>query len=209
MTVPVFSQKDLTEGKAKVVSLCQKNADLIDEVTVNDPGMLLFLQQTITQKLNIGRLFFKEPRDIRVEPYFSAVLSPKFPMIHGDKATGAELDASNQQMDLSMVASHVETIAVHAPYCYMTVGNICKFASTSLPIEKKFRPNGPCHMNCSTMFEVTTAHQKERELQLLRIGRTVYYYNGLVTYSSVNPDRTIYFPVNEIYRMLEKEAHCQ
>lgn len=208
LTVPVFSQKDFVAGKSLIVSLCRRNSDLIDEVTVNDPGMLLFLQQNnIHQKLNVGRLFFKEPRDIRVRTYFSDVLSPEFPLICDANIGGAELDLNSQQLDLSKVASHMVTVAVHSPYCYMSVGNICKFASTSLPIEKKFRPNGPCQMDCSIIFERTIVNQNDCELQLVRIGRTIYYYNGNVVYNSVKPDREIYFPVNEVYRLLGKGVH--
>ena len=54
LTIPIFSQKELAEGKERVLELCRRWGKLIDEATCNDLGMLNILKQNGSQKLNMG-----------------------------------------------------------------------------------------------------------------------------------------------------------
>ncbi len=76
LTIPVFSEKDLKKGKEKIDRICLEGINIIDEITVNDIGMLAFLQNKNTVRLNLGRLFFKDSRDCRIPDYMNGCLTP-------------------------------------------------------------------------------------------------------------------------------------
>ena len=71
LVLPIFSEKDLKLAKKKIIKILQNSKSVIDEVTVNDFGMLTYIQSKFDKKVNLGRLFFKDPRDVRVNEYYS------------------------------------------------------------------------------------------------------------------------------------------
>ena len=77
LCVPVFSQLYLDAGKKLILSILDKYGDIVDEVTVNDIGMLEFATQLNSLKVNVGRMMNKDARDIRYDGYFNLSHKPE------------------------------------------------------------------------------------------------------------------------------------
>ena len=54
LVVPVFSQNTLCKGKQRIYEICECLESLIDEVTVNDLGMLYHIETLNKYKVNLG-----------------------------------------------------------------------------------------------------------------------------------------------------------
>ena len=76
LVIPVFTEKYLIKGKDKIDELA--NSKEIDEITVNDYGMLEYINEKYNIKINMGRIFFKDYRDPRYEEYFNRDWTPKY-----------------------------------------------------------------------------------------------------------------------------------
>lgn len=198
LVLPIFSEKDLDFAKEKISKLLQNSEIIIDEVTVNDFGMLSYVQGRFTMKVNLGRLFFKDPRDVRISEYYlhkgnvntSSVLKN---IVDISKINYIEIDETNRTVDVADVFN----IAVHVPFCFMTTGNICKYASVNKSLEFKYRPNDKCGQECSYIYEHYSEIYNGTSIELYRVGRTVYSY--MIERSNVkNKKREIYFPFIEI-----------
>ncbi len=102
-------------------------------------------------------------------------------------------------IDLSALNGSEYCVGLHAPFCYMTTGNICKFASIHYPVVQKFRPNLSCGMECAHVIDFYSGHvmQTDCDPLLIRIGRTLYFKNESVQTIGRFFDRIIYFPVKE------------
>ena len=205
LVLPVFSEKNLISGKKKTLEIIQNVPGIIDEITVNDVGMLQWLKRKEVTRINLGRLFFKEPRDCRMPEYFQKSLVPSLlTLLYDDywsdfKISGVELDATNQVIDINCIKNNDIDVGIHLPYCYMTTGNICKFASVHKRIEQKFRPNLECMMECMYMKDIYSkhVHQTNCDPVLYRLGRTVYFKVSSVDFEGKKPKRILYFPVDE------------
>lgn len=205
LTIPVFSEKDLEKGKEKIEKICLEGINIIDEITVNDIGMLAFLQNKSTLRLNLGRLFFKDSRDCRIPDYMNGCLTPALLTHLSDdywsqlRFEGIELDPVNRCIDLSSLNGSEYCVGLHTPFCYMTTGNICKFGSIHYPVAQKFRPNLSCGMECTHVIDFYSGHvmQTDCDPLLIRIGRTLYFKNESVQAIGRSFNRIIYFPVKE------------
>lgn len=206
LVLPVFSEKDLNVGKRKTNEIIYYSQGIVDEITVNDVGALWWIQNSYNICINIGRLFFKDPRDCRIPEYCDKEIQPSFLTHFSDdywncfNISGIELDPTNRIIDISCINSNNFEVGLHMPYCYMTTGNICKFASIHKSIEQKFRPNQPCTMECMHINDVYTGHVNQTNCDpvLYRFGRTLYYKVDYPVVFSVNrPVRVIYFPIDE------------
>lgn len=205
LVVPVFSQNTLVRGKKKILEICECFEGVIDEITVNDFGMLNYFKNNNHFKINLGRLFFKNPRDCRIPEYTRSKVAPglisklnqgfwKDQMINC-----IELDSTNQMLDVSGVKNLDVGIALHTPFCYMTTGKICKFASIHKNIDKKFRPNTVCQMECMSIIDTYTGHVAtiNCDTVIYRIGRTLFFESGDSKIIGKNLERLIYFPIKE------------
>lgn len=209
LTLPVFSQKDLSWAKERIATILEQGKNVTDEVTVNDLGMLKYISEKYDVGVNLGRLFFKDSRDIRVRPYQEGEISPNllscrsFFMEDNDKIKGIEIDPTNRYIDLRKCDLEGINLGVHSPFCYMTTGNICKFASIHKAPEDKFRPNARCFMECTGIYE----HYKERfdrkYADIIRYGRTVYFYNNGCRIAGKKIDRKMYFPILEVKEIMK------
>ena len=86
LVIPVFSEKDINISKKVISEIISSSEEIIDEVTVNDLGMLFYIKEKFNIKINLGRLFFKEPRDLRVpEYYYTEVVKPEIAKIICDR----------------------------------------------------------------------------------------------------------------------------
>jgi hypothetical protein len=203
IVIPVFSQKDIAFGKNKIDSICTDSQGLIDEITVNDVGMLSWCQEKQKYGINLGRLFFKDSRDCRVpeykhlevEPYLVSNLNEKF--WSRFRINVIEVDPTNQKLIFSRLNKTNMTVGIHYPLCYMTTGNICKFASIHRTPQQKFRPNIKCDLECLHIIDYYSGyvHQTKSNPLMLRIGRTLYYETGKIELMGIDSCREIYFPL--------------
>ncbi len=198
LVVPVFSEKDLCDAKIIFDEIISYEDYYIREVTVNDIGMLYYIRNNYDNiKVNMGRLFFKYPRDFRVLEFSQNITTS----IEVDNIAGNELCNGIFEIDecsdgIELVASK-DKIGIHYPLCYMTTGNICKFASVHVAIEKKFRPNCKCHRECQRIVECYRSTSNTDTFNVYRIGRTVYFERKKRSLSE-KVDRMIYFPIYEL-----------
>lgn len=199
LTVPIFSQKDLSKGKERILQLCRTWRERIDEVTCNDVGMLGWLENNIPQRINMGQLFFKDPRDCRYDRDHTGSISPlRGTLPIAESVSGVELSPIASEISLFGSTLENKTVALHQPYCYMTTGHICKFASINSDIEQKFRPNSVCTLNCASVCEKTYFDENTNHY-LLQIGRTVYFKQCSYILKHDDLTRILYWPIDELY----------
>ncbi|MBQ3665158.1 MAG: hypothetical protein II919_03540 [Lachnospiraceae bacterium] len=232
LVIPIFCQKNLKKGKELLIRLIETYHHMIDEITVNDYGILRWLscfnsnhsEQPYTAymkniKINMGRLFFKDYRDPRYEKYFERNWKPKSfteyleTSIQEYQINEIEIDVTHMLIDLSEVPDCI--IGIHTPYTYMTTGKICEFASMFQPVQKKLRPNIDCSKEC---LKSVIEYEVDQERKWFRIGRTIYFENNCIKISnyddSIKNDeqnmteisvRLIYFPINELISYIKGE----
>lgn len=199
LVVPIFTQKYLKQGKEKIDRLLKQFEAQMDEVTVNDYGMLLYIRDRYANiGLNMGRLFMKDYREPRYEEYFNTVLKPRGfttyfkNMVKKCQVKGIEFDPTHREIDFSEKPEEVE-IGIYAPYAYITVGQICEVAGISKGIEKKFRPNEPCESPC---YKHRMKYFLGDDRDWRRIGRAIYFENRAPKITGITRVREIYAPLD-------------
>ncbi|MBP3889113.1 MAG: hypothetical protein J6F30_15935 [Cellulosilyticum sp.] len=199
LVLPIFTQKNLKKGKDKIAHLLNCYQDIIDEITVNDYGMLFYIRETYKKiGINLGRLFMKDYREPRYEEYFNSVLKPRGftnylkDLIKQYQIKGIEFDPTHKIIDFSEKPESVE-IGIYAPYAYITVGQICEVGSISKPVEKKFRPNEPCGLEC---YKHRMRYFMEDSRDWRRIGKAIYFENKAPEIRGVSHAREIYAPLD-------------
>lgn len=211
LVIPIISEKDLWKAKDKIRDLIQNIP--INEITVNDFGMAEYIFENYSIPINFGRLFFKDARDIRILDYYKSELTPAFLdviSIYKDLycLNGIELDPIAQGLNLIEIDG--VQISLHEPFCYLTTGNICKFASTSKQISKKFRPNLPCNNTCLQVFETyEQVNHMIPEKRFYRIGRTIYFHTESPAIHCNQPIHKIYFPFEELMCLIKERVMKQ
>lgn len=200
LVLPVFTEHVLEPGKQKISTIMSQLEQVIDEVTVNDYGMLVYIHQTYKKKINLGRLFMKDYRDPRYEEYFSQVLSPKIftsylsRLVLDYQIRGLEFDKTHESIRFPNDGRWSElTIAIHTPYCYMTTGQICEYGSIGKELNEKFRPGRECSGECSSHL---IRYNLGDGRNWLRVGRTIFFSNPDCKIIGLNTIREIYFPVS-------------
>ena len=200
LVIPVFTEKDLISAKEKIDFILKELP--VDEVTVNDVGMLSALSLDYSIRLNLGRLFFKDERDIRAQYLYQKTTHPaEFGRIDDYfkqyPVYCAELDPISKVIDLQNDTDI--RVALHEPFCYLTTGNICKYASVDIKTDHKFRPNAPCKKECQKIHEIYTPDSSD--YKLYRIGRTIYFPTTKPQIVNGHIDRTVFFPFFELMKI--------
>ncbi len=192
LCIPIFSQKNLGIAKKHISDIISFLGELVDEITVNDYGMLNYISSQYSNIfINLGRLFHKDTRDIRYGDYYNSEFTPSLFSL-SDAQTNHfqikfhEIDPTHSRINLNEIC---QPVAIYTPYCYVTVGQICEFASIDLPIEKKFRPNSACNMTCNKVFMKYINPQGDC---FYKIGRTVYYKNDILEVLNADSYREIF-----------------
>lgn len=203
LVLPLFTEKNLEKAKQKIKSYEQYLGELIDEVTVNDFGMLVYMYEEYVIggkdiKLNIGRLLMKDYRDPRYKEYFNLPLKPRSftnnlqEMVQKYQINSLEFDPTHATIDVSEKPQGV-VIGLHMPYCYETVGQICQMAGIHQPIDKKFRPNEVCRQEC----EAHPIHYfVDEDIRWMKLGRAVYFENRNCEVIGTDKIRVIYSPLS-------------
>ncbi len=198
LVIPTFSEGDLELGKKRLSQIVEYGADDVDEITVNDYGMLFYVRENYGQVINLGRLFMKDYRDPRYDDYFQIPWKPKMftnhlrTIIKDYKIGSVEMDITHKNMNYTEVPDDI-ILGLHVPYCYQTVGRICEYASISKDIVNKFRVNDVCEGNCTESF--VKYMEPDENLEYIRYGRTIYYKHPGYELSGLDKYRLIYFPL--------------
>ncbi len=193
LCLPIFSQRYLESGKKLIPVLLKKYADFIDEVTVNDYGMLVFAQSFKGVKINVGRLMNKDVRDIRHSEYYNAGHTPSAvglssSVLDGFEISRYEFDLTNRFLDFKDFGKE---IAVYAPYVYATTGLVCEFGSARKDVSQKFRANSDCNFDCTVVCNQYKTGMGE---EYVKIGRTVYFKIDDYVVTAKSGYRLIYEP---------------
>ena len=205
LSLPIFAQRFIAEGLDYLDACLRVGEETIDEVTVNDFGMLAHLSLAgYGVGINIGRLLNKDTRDPR-DPYY-----PHMPYVPNsvrkgpdgrsflqanilafssfDQVRGVEFDPTHDALDLSQLDARL-TPAVHGPLCYMSTGQICEYASIGRPDAKSYRANDACALQCT---RTASRYYGESEVEFYKLGRTVYFDAPDVSVSGVESYRQLH-----------------
>ena len=204
LVVPVFSQKDLAAGCERIDRLVYGFGDVVDEITVNDVGMLAFCVERYGCSVNAGRLFSKEPRAPRYVRLFEERHTVAIPALLTEvfrrgEVRGIEIDPTHAALDLAPLSGlmpHIQ-VGVHVPYCYLTTGALCELASVHRPMRQKFRPNAPCSLECA---RCAVGYELPSGVRMLRWGRTVLFPNHDCLISEGEEFRMIVTPFDALVR---------
>lgn len=198
LVLPMFTEKDLTRGKEKIEGFSSYFHKEIDEITVNDYGMLAYIHQKYQIDINLGRLLFKDYRDPRYEEYYRQTSKPKYFTDHLQQiceqyhVTGLELDITHERLNLSDAPEGI-LLSIHVPYTYMTVGMVCEFASIPYEVSNKFRPNLSCKKEC---LRNRIDYYLLEDRKYIKIGRTVYFDHKDGQIEGCKVYREIYAPID-------------
>lgn len=208
LAVPVFNEALLEQGKIKIKELIESGKNEIDELIVNDIGMLRYAMEELAIPIVLGRLFFKDPRDGRLSAFIERTaeisLLSSTDLLNRKKIAGIEIDPVSDILDLNTISGYSGTVTLNGPYCYMSTGMICKYGSVNKSINRKFRPSAICGLECRHMVEVHSDHYRPAEKKLIRAGRAVYFYQPKVRTIGHEVDRYLYFPLDEFIQYLAR-----
>lgn len=198
LVVPIPMEYERNILKSGVKRFLEAFRDTVDEVIVNDYGMLDFINTLKSElKLDIrivaGRLFSRNYRDARYEDYSESEVCLYFPELLRGKVQAAEADIVSERMDFSEFPEDVD-LHIHYPLTYLTYGQNCEFASTQQNDAFKFRPGLPCGTQCMAGFMKTASKDGT---DFWHVGKAVFMKNPKVLSYSKNPERFIYWPLEE------------
>lgn len=197
--IPIISQIDLQDIKEELLLIASRYVNIIDEVCVNDFAMLSWVGTNLPFDLCMGRMFMKDPRDQRIPESRGAFSRPLFINNHVIKTfeqypiINIEIDQIYNSIECENIPPNI-SLSVHDPYCYQTVGQLCLYASLKKSIEKKFRPNDNCALEC--MYTYLKYNMDEGSY--IRFGRAVYYKPNHSIIKSIEGlhIRTVQWPVD-------------
>lgn len=201
LVIPPVFENNLNNVIKLAYNLIERGRDVIDEVTINDWGMIEFFQNNHGIKLNMGRLLQKDNRDPRYREFFENThvhrcFSKYYEQLLTTKGFyGLELDCTNKSIMIPDTISQIK-IAVHGPWAYMTMGSICVYSATSKK-NNKFRFADKCSCECD---KAIVKIKCEDDLYLYRFGRSIQFNNEECNIIAKKPYRYIYSPFNEIMR---------
>lgn len=200
LTVPVLQEEMAEPVRRTIRRLLENDAGLIDEIVAHDYGMLHFLNQETAAlapecTLTAGRTFFRNYRDPRYPAFSEQEQKIVMPALLKPLVSAVELDSTGKWADCSAIPEDVN-IHLHYPMTCITFSPACEFASVMHPVERKFRTALPCGISCmKAMLETEAAGQK-----FFHIGKGVYVDAGVAAFSGRQPDRFIYWPVQEFFQ---------
>lgn len=212
LVLPVFRNEYLDVAKSRIKLVVGQLGSLCEEITVNDPGMLIWASASFrNHRIVLGRLFYKNSRDPRVPWYrqgdegdFITNAYHSFTSIATPHAI--EVDTISQP-NVSTASLLPIAVRMHRPLSFLATGFTCKSGSIHVPTNQKFRPATPCRMECCNIVECS--HWGEPPTDLIRIGRTVFVIVDSVFETS---ESLIWWPLLEIIDagdwITENEVAC-
>lgn len=201
IVIPIVSESLLHKTKERFSQIICKHGSYIDEVTVNDIGMQNYIINNYSLKLNIGRMLIKWSRDCRYQNLCNQIIVPdlNIPQHLKGRVNSVEYDLIRDTINF---VNYPESIipSIHFPYVYLTVGQICEYASIPYALSKKFRPNCICNQECSKVYITYTNQYGNYE----RIGRAILYKSNFMHLLNAKSYRKIYFPFDYIKEILNE-----
>ncbi len=182
LVLPVVTQKNWDGALGLADFLIKKYSNVIDELVVNDLGLLNYLYNKYSIELVAGRMLNKTYRDLRNKVYFDCPQTPKILNNFYDsifkKCKIKKIELDNTASTTVIPSNYSEyTFCVHMPLCYITKCNICEFASIHKPIEHKFRASDGCCFECLNHFISYDSKNKDDQIKHYKIGCGVYFIN--------------------------------
>ena len=198
LSIPIINEGNLDNAINRTKEL-ETYFDVIDEITVNDYGMLVYISEKYKdKKINIGRLLNKDTRDIRYLEFTNRLTIPDnltYDKVVGDdiKINSLEIDVTHLNIDLNNT-NYI--IGIHVPYLYQTYGNVCEYASIEKADEFKFRPNAICSFECHR----THIEYKGEKFSYIKHGRCVFTKIPMPNIYNKDSVRMIFFPLDYLER---------
>lgn len=208
LATPVCSESLLLQGKDHIKYLIDCGKGIIDELIVNDIGMLKYATNSLSVNVFLGRLFFKDPRDGRRPEFIdrsseiASLTCTDF--LNWPNVAGVELDPITETLDLSAIQYYNGTVMLNGPFCYMSTGMICKFGSTQKPLIQKFRPSSLCGFECRHIIEEHYDSRISQKNTLVCAGKAVFFERSKIRTIGRSIDRYLYFPLKEYIQYLEE-----
>lgn len=196
--IPTSPEHESVHLKQSIEYLLEYCGNCIDELVVNDYGMLEFavqLQERYPIKITAGRLFSKNFRDPRYSAYEKETAYSFIPEILQKKVSAIEIDLVSENIDFSDLDSEIQ-IHAHYPYTYVTCGQNCEFAASIQPEGYRFIGGRGCGLSCMNGYMETSAN----DALFLLVGKGVYTKSNLSTNYVRKPDRFIYWPADEFLK---------
>lgn len=200
LVVPPVFQENYDTVCGLVREILNAKEDVVDEIAVNDWGMASVFSDLNGIRLNAGRLLQKDNRDPRYADFFdSAYISRSFSDFYtgffSDQGiTGVEIDCTHKEIVIPKTSQPIQ-VSVHGPFCYISIGSICEFASMHKTVERKFRYADVCSRECNRASVIC---RTQSGIELLRLGRSVQFENSDCCVRSAVPFRYIYSPYREL-----------
>lgn len=167
LVIPTPSQQRLTIIKQRITFLLEKYDAQIQEIVVNDPGMVTWIASTYPQKsLWLGRIMDKELRD----PRYSLPRMHKklLEQAKDEQFVGVEVDIS--QLDPALLPVADCRLGIHTSLVYLTMGRICEFSAIGLHMSEKFQMYRPCYRQCISNW----LREEQGGYVFFKHGRAVY-----------------------------------
>ncbi len=200
LVVPPVFQANYDAVCALVRDILNAEEGVADEIAVNDWGMASVFSALDGVRLNAGRLLQKDNRDPRYPDFFdSAYISRSFSDFYTgffseQGISGVEIDCTHRELVIPETRQPIQ-VSVHGPFCYISIGSICEFASMHKRDERKFRYADACAQECS---RASILCRTQSGTELLRLGRSVQFENAECRVRSAVPFRFIYSPFREL-----------
>lgn len=203
LVVPPLFENDLDAASELILylkNLSEQADNTIDEISINDLGMLEMLKAEKSAKIVMGRVLQKDNRDPRYPDFFEQTHTHRVfgsyysGFMKDNNISGLELDFTHREIAIPNISEPLK-VAVHIPYCYMSMGSICEFASMNKADDMKFRFADSCQCECDRAF---IECNYLNELRFLRIGRSVQFKNDKCKICTDVPYRLIYTPIKEL-----------
>lgn len=202
LVIPPLFESNLEKGIACAYDLLHEGDGLIDEVTINDWGMIDYFPNHFCIKLNMGRLLQKDNRDPRYKDFFSEqhihrCFSNYYKkLLDENNISGIELDCTHSSIIIPKTLLDIR-VSVHGPWTYMSMGSICIYSSMGKKISDKFRFADKCSCECN---KAVVQMECEGNINLYRFGRSIQFNNNNCKIISKVPYRYIYSPFNQLIK---------
>lgn len=190
MVLPIFTEKLLHKGKENIDMIASILGNYLDAMVVNDLGMLDYVSSNYNIKIIMGRLLSKDTRDQRIQELCDVVKTPdsvrnqylllkqKF-----NNIIGYEIENIYSEMEED------NTVTVHVPYVYQTVGQICCYANI-MKDDYIFKANRECSIDCMKSVLV----YNNSGFKYIRLGRAILYKKEQKIENNL---KQIYLPLEE------------
>lgn len=204
LVIPMSSEKDLKNVKEKIDFAVRLFSSKISALTINDFGMLEYASRNYKFPIALGRLLFKQSRDIRYDTFRDDIPPYEICSLHLHNLIkdypikAIELDDVRSNTVLSNQFGY--EVYVHSPVVYMSVGMVCEYASAGLANSKKFRPNNTCAHQCS---KYCTEYIGVNAKRFYKHGRTIYYNGDPQAAEAKGVTKEIYFPFESVRESYE------